>query len=384
MKATIWAWGILLGLSLPSLAGAAGTYSAEKVYTDQQSGAVYYNVERIDLEAREERVVVQMADGQWKKWDPSIRSMRVEKGQQHPLLVTNYADSIEGGMQYTYDPEDQEVVKGKVFRSSPDRKWGIHERLYFEPSAEGYMTQVHSYMLRNNQTGHMKEWLRTTYSTGAAWLSDNRIIYSRLDGKKSNQEEIVIFDPATSQLERIVFGNLRGVNPEKGYVVYTLNKPERPLYVLDLKKRISKPLKDWAAAEAYLPKMDNAKDATADLPTDFDLDALPEEKMTMKIQRDYEVKVDKASIRVPIVFEEKGYIRIPVKPLADACGWQLIKLEKLKKQNGAHRFNLVNGSRTIELNAENSVLEEGTLYVTPDQIKQLGYKSVHVSYNPER
>ncbi|MCU6339656.1 hypothetical protein KW823_24380, partial [Enterobacter quasiroggenkampii] len=146
------------------------------------------------LEAREERVVVQMADGQWKKWDPSIRSMRVEKGQQHPLLKTNYADNIEGGMQYTYDPEDQEVVKGKVFRSSPDRKWGIHERLYFEPTAEGYMTTVHSYILRNNQTGHTKEWLRTSYSTGAVWLSDNRIIYSRLDGEKSNQEEIVIFD----------------------------------------------------------------------------------------------------------------------------------------------------------------------------------------------
>lgn len=384
MKATIWAWGILLGLSLPSLAGAAGTYSAEKVYTDQESGAVYYNVERIDLEAREERVVVQMADGQWKKWDPSIRSMRVEKGQQNPLLVTNYTDSIEGGMQYTYDPEDQEVVKGKVFRSSPDRKWGIHERLYFEPTAEGYMTKVHSYMLRNNQTGHTKEWLRTNYSIGAAWLSDNRIIYSRLDGEKSNQEEIVIFDPATSQLERIVFGNLRGVDPEKGYVVYTLNKPDRPLYVLDLKKRTSKPLKDWTAAEAYLPKMEKAQDSTADLPTGFDLDALPEEKMTMKIQRDYEVKVDKASVRVPIVFEEKGYTRIPVKPLANACGWQLIKLEKLKKQNGAHRFKLVNGSRSMELNAENSVLEEGTLYVTPDQIKQLGYKSVHVTYNPER
>lgn len=379
LKATIWAWGILLGLSLPSLAGAAGTYSAEKIFTDPQSGAVYYNVERIDLETREKRVVVKMADGQWKKWNPNIRSMRVEEGQQLPVLDTNFADSVEGGMQYIYDPEDQEVVKGKLFRSSPDGKWGIHERLYFEPTGKGNTGKVHSYVLRNNQTGKTKEWLRTDYSIGATWLSDNRIIYSRLN-EKLNQEEIVIYDPAADKLDRVAFGNLRGVQPDKGYVVYTLNKPDRPLYLLDLKKRVSKPLKDWAAAEAYLPHSENAKDSTIDLPSDFDLDALPEEKMKMKTQCDYKVTIDGTTARVPFVFEEKQTAKIPVKPLAEVYGW---KLSKLDKKTAAFRFKLEHGSRSIELNPTNSVLEEGILYMTTEQIKQLGYRSVNVAYDPE-
>lgn len=75
----------------------------------------------------------------------------------------------------------------------------------------------------------------------------------------------------------------------------------------------SKPIKDWAEAETYLPEPAEARDATADLPEDFDLDAIPVEKLPVKVRAAYSVKLDDAEAGVPVAFEEQGQMRIPVK-----------------------------------------------------------------------
>lgn len=374
MKATLWAWGILLGLSLPTIAGAAGTYSAEEAFRDPNTGAIYYNVTRADDKRFDQRVVVKTTDGQWKQWDEKIHRMYTAPERNEPLLQTTYTDNVEGGMQYAFDPNDQEVVKGKWFESSPNGAWGLHERKYTASNRKGGIMPVYSYLLKNNKTGATKEWLQTNQYAHATWLYDNRIVYSHISDK-AKQEEILVYNPANGKTARVVLGNLKGIHPGTGLIVYSENKPERPLFLYNLKTGESKPLKDWAEAETYLPKAAEARDATADLPEDFDLDAIPVEKLPVKVRAAYTVALDDAKVGVPVVFEEQGQTRIPVKPLAESLGWSIAKLSAKAPD---YRYELTNGSKSVVLNSGNSLLQEGSLYITPEIIGKLGYKSVQV------
>ncbi|MBG9793783.1 hypothetical protein ABD76_15230 [Paenibacillus dendritiformis] len=374
MKATLWAWGILLGLSLPTIAGAAGNYSAEEAFRDPNTGAIYYNVTRTDDKGFDQRVVVKTTDGQWKQWDEKIRRIVTGAEQNEPLLDTTYQDSVLGGMQYAFDPNDQEVVKGKWFEPSPNGEWGLHQRRYTVTGEQGGRKAVYSYLLKNNKTGATKEWLRTNQYAQATWLHDNRIVYSHIS-EKAKQEEILVYNPANGKTERVVLGNLKGIHPESGLIVYSENKPERPLFLYDLSKGVSKPIKDWAEAETYLPKPAEARDATADLPEDFDLDAIPVEKLPVKVRAAYTVVLDEAKVGVPVAFEEQGQMRIPLKPLAESLGWGIAKLQAKAPD---YRFKVTNGSKSVVLNSGNSLLQEGALYITPEIIGKLGYKSVQV------
>lgn len=374
MKATLWAWGILLGLSLPTIAGAAGNYSAEEAFRDPNTGAIYYNVTRTDDKGFDQRVVVKTTDGQWKQWDEKIRRMYTATEQNEPLLDTTYQDSVEGGMQYAFDPNDQEVVKGKWFETSPNGEWGLHQRKYTVTGEQGGRKPVYSYLLKNNKTGATKEWLQTNQHAQATWLHDNRIVYSHIS-EKAKQEVIFVYNPANGKTERVVHGNLRGIHPDSGLIVYSENKPERPLFLYDLNKGVSKPIKDWAEAETYLPKPAEARDATADLPEDFDLDAIPVEKLPVKVRAAYTVVLDNAKVGVPVAFEEQGQMRIPLKQLAESLGWSIAKLPAKAPD---YRFKVTNGSKSVVLNSGNSLLQEGSLYMTPEIIGKLGYKSVQV------
>lgn len=374
MKATLWAWGILLGLSLPTIAGAAGNYSAEEAFRDPNTGAIYYNVTRTDDKGFDQRVVVKTTDGQWKQWDEKIRRMVTAAEQNEPLLDTTYQDSVEGGMQYAFDPNDQEVVKGKWFEPSPNGEWGLHQRKYTVIGEQGGRKPVYSYLLKNNKTGATKEWLQTNQYAQATWLHDNRIVYSHIS-EKAKQEVIFVYNPANGKTERVVHGNLKGIHPDSGLIVYSENKPERPLFLYDLNKGVSKPIKDWAEAETYLPKPAEARDATADLPQDFDLDAIPVEKLPVKVRAAYTVVLDDAKVGVPVAFEEQGQMRIPLKPLAESLGWSIAKLQAKAPD---YRFKVTNGSKSVVLNSGNSLLQEGSLYITPEMIGKLGYKSVQV------
>lgn len=374
MKATLWAWGILLGLSLPTIAGAAGNYSAEEAFRDPNTGAIYYNVTRTDDKGFDQRVVVKTTDGQWKQWDEKIRRMVTAAEQNEPLLDTTYQDSVEGGMQYAFDPNDQEVVKGKWFEPSPNGEWGLHQRKYTVIGEQGGRKPVYSYLLKNNKTGATKEWLQTNQYAQATWLHDNRIVYSHIS-EKAKQEVIFVYNPANGKTERVVHGNLKGIHPDSGLIVYSENKPERPLFLYDLNKGVSKPIKDWAEAETYLPKPAEARDATADLPEDFDLDAIPVEKLPVKVRAAYTVVLDDAKVGVPVAFEEQGQMRIPLKPLAESLGWSIAKLQAKAPD---YRFKVTNGSKSVVLNSGNSLLQEGSLYITPEMIGKLGYKSVQV------
>nr|WP_272595624.1 hypothetical protein [Paenibacillus apiarius] len=376
VKATLWTWGILLGLSLPTIAGAAGTYTAEEAYKDPHSGAIYYNITRDNYD---KRVVVRTSDGEWKKWDETIRSMQNDPDSKQLRLDTTYLDSYDIAMEYAFDPLDREVVKGRMFDLSPDGKWGLNERVYYTKNEQGSSQRNYGYLLKNNQTGETKEWLLTSYMTRATWVYDNRIVYSYMNDK-AKQEEILVFNPETDKTERIALGNFRGINPDKGYIIYTLNKPDRPLYLYNMKAKKSQRLKSWEEAETFLPKDEQRRDATSDLPQDFDLDAIPEESIPVKLRTDYIIQLDDREVRLPLVFSVQGQQLIPVKQLVDELGWKLTKLQSKELE---FRYTLANGSSSIEMNPSNTRLDGGTLYMTAEQIKQLGYKEVSIVHQPE-
>lgn len=379
VKSTLWAWGILLGLSLPSIAGAAGAYTAEEAYKDPRSGAIYYNLTRDGNDKYDRRVVVRTSDGEWKKWDEKIRSMQNDPDSKQLRLDTTYLDSYDMAMQYSYDPLDREVVKGRVFEPSPNGKWGLNERAYYTKDEQGISHKNYGYLLKNNQTGETKEWLRTSFMTGATWVYDNRIVYSYMNDK-AKQEEIIIYNPETDKAERIALGNFRGINPTEGYIIYTLNKPDRPLYLYNMKAKKSQRLKSWEEAETFLPKDEQRRDATSDLPQDFDLDAIPEESIPVKLRTDYVIQLDDREVRLPLVFSVQGQQLIPVKQLVDELGWKLTKLQSKELE---FRYTLANESSSIEMNPSNTRLDGGTLYMTAEQIKQLGYKEVSIVHQPE-
>ncbi|WP_374017285.1 hypothetical protein ABU162_24415 [Paenibacillus thiaminolyticus] len=82
---------------------------------------------------------------------------------------------------------------------------------------------------------------------------------------------------------------------------------------------------------------------------------------------------------MPVAFEEQGQMCIPVKALAESLGWSIAKLPAKAPD---YRYKLTNGSKSVVLNSGNSLLQEGALYITPEIIAKLGYKSVQIQEVP--
>ncbi|MNO45492.1 hypothetical protein D3C76_357580 [compost metagenome] len=370
---------VLLALTVPLTAHAAEKIQVYAAYQDDSKGTALYSVSQLNGERFDSAVIARQADGSYAQWQEPFRFF-VQDGSGQ-LRLSGYDDPEQS---YVYDVKKETIIRKTPYTASPDGKWGYLERsrYLFVPGIKpysGYIAKIRDYYLKNMETGAVSIYNSTERRFDAFWLNGHTLLENGyLEAAKQNV--IRTYNPATGERKELLKGSLYSWNLEQGLLLYAKNEPQRLPWVYDLKAGTSRLLAGESEMKALFPYSSSRPEQ--ELPQDMIVKDLPVVRIPVVQEYEFTVNVDGRSVGLPAAFAKEGITWVPVKPLAAALGWEL----QLQPQNSSYkaadyRYKVTSGSSSVSLTPLNSFITGGRLYLTREQLKQLGYSSIVLTPN---
>ncbi|OKP84383.1 hypothetical protein [Paenibacillus sp. P32E] len=370
---------VLIALTLPLTAHAADKVQVYETYQDEVKGIELYSVSQLNGDHFDSAVIARQADGSYAKWQEPFHSF-VQDGSGL-LRLSGYDDPEQS---YVYDVKKETIIRKTPYTVSPDGKWGYLERsrYLFVPGVKpysGHVAKIRDYYLKNMQTRAVSIYNSTERRFDAFWLNGHTLLENGyLETAKQNV--IRTYDPATGERKELLKGSLYNWNRAKGILLYVKNEPQRLPWIYDLKTGTSRLLDGNSEMKALFPY--TTPPLVSKLPQEIAVNELPVIQVPVLQENEYFVNVDGTSIGIPAAFAKEGVTWIPVKPLAAALGWSLLLQPQLTSYKAAsYQYELTNRNASLVLTPSNSFITGGRMYLTREQLKQLGYSSIVLTPN---
>ncbi|WP_379162164.1 hypothetical protein [Paenibacillus sp. sgz5001063] len=370
---------MLLALSLPLTAHAADKIQVYETYQDEAKGIELYSVSQLNGDHFDSAVIVRQADGSYAKWQEPFHSFIQDGSGQ--LRLSGYDDPEQS---YVYDVKKETIIRKTPYTVSPDGKWGYLERsrYLFVPGVKpysGHVAKIRDYYLKNMQTGAVTIYNSTERRFDAFWLNGHTLLENGyLEAVKQNV--IRTYDPGTGERKELLKGTLYNWNLAKDILLYVKNEPQRLPWVYDLKTGTSRLLNGNNEMKTLFPY--TSPPPVSKLPQEMTVNELPVVQVPVVQENEYFVNVNGTSVGVSAAFAKQGVTWLPVKPLATALGWDLrLQPQKSSYKAADYRYELTSSSASLALTPSNSFITGGRLYLTREQLKQLGYSSIVLTPN---
>ncbi|WP_239329520.1 hypothetical protein [Paenibacillus sp. ACRRX] len=347
-------------------------------YRNEIDGTLFYNVSLYDSEAASNLVIERAPDGTLMRWDDKIGGI-YDNGQVAPGIILNpkARNGMSPFVHLYYEVKDGTIHKGQAYADSPSGRWALTDHDFWRSTetadGSGY-SRIKSYWLKDKISGEVAEWYAAAWHTKAVWMPDNRLLVNRYSQSRK-QNEVSIYNPATSQWHYVLNGTLRGYSAADGKMLYVQNEPQRMEWVYDFQTQLSHLLTDEAERALFTDLKWEQLEQAPELDKDLDIAALPLKTVAITKDMEHVVHIGGSDIEVPFTFKRGGTLWIPVKPLADAMGWKVEAENVLASQ---YRYGIRTDTHRIELRPENSQVLDERLYMTRGQLMSLGYPGVTV------
>lgn len=370
---------MLLVFAAPFTAHAAEKIEVYDSYANKSSNVQLYSVSQVEGNQFINAVIARQPDGTYSKWPEAFQHFR--KYDSGNLKLTGMDDPEQA---YVYDTQSQSIMRKSEYAISPDGRWGYLERSRYgwqpgDVPGRGYTAKFNDQYLRNTATGKVSVYYSTQQYYNARWMNQHMLLENGYN-EAAKQNVISTYDPSTGTRQELLKGTLNNLNLSKGLLQYVKNEPKRLPWIYNLKDGSSRLVKDTRELEALFPAPPSSRPEVS-FPKDMALMDLPVTDMPITLTYEHNLNLDGKSVDVSTVFTKGGQEWIPVKPLAAALGWKIevMNLSATGDPSAAYIYKITNGSKDTILTPVNSFNSASRLYITPAQIKELGYKSIQVT-----
>jgi hypothetical protein len=367
---------ILLAFAAPLPAHAAEEIYYYDSYINKTSGVQLYSAGQVDGGKFINAVIARQPDGTYAKWQEPFHYFG-----NYGTDVLRLTGNDDPEQTYVYDTQSQSIVRKTAYDPSPDGLWGYAERSRYllmpsSPLGSGYMGKFHDYYLKNMKTGAVSVYYSAQRTYRALWMDQHTLLEYGYN-EAARQNVISTYDPSTGQRHELLKGTLYNWNFTNGMIQYVKNEPQRLSWVYNLKNGSSRLITDYSELETLFPASPSSR-PEATLPQGTVLKDLPVVEIPVILTYEYSVNLDGQSVDVSTVFSREGQDWIPLKPLAAAFGWSIESQDQSQTNDpsAGYRYQITNGSASVNLTPANSFNSGNRLYITQTQLKQLGYSSI--------
>lgn len=343
-------------------------------YVNPLNGSIYYNVSGEQGDEYWRGIVERTKEGKLLRWEDGVREIRGDERTAPILWIESEKRmNISTAWMSYLDVKNETVHEGINYNYSPDGAWSYVDQASYTPKH----SMVHSYWFKNTETGDVEERFSSSATIHIEWMSDSRLLMSRYS-EKAQQNEIVIYTPATNKFEFLMYGTLRGYSSSHHTMWYVNNEPSRQDKVYDFRTKRSRPISDPKERELFYSQTWKEYEKLPKLDAQLDVMNLPVKSIEIISDRLHKVQINGKNVEVPCVLKKDGTLWIPVMPLADALYWT-IQGKDLSASN--YRYGIKTDTHRVELTPSNSLIIDQHLFMTQGQLKSLGYDNVTITSN---
>jgi hypothetical protein len=330
-------------------------------WQDANSGYAIYNLSPLNDRVKDQIVLLHNpGTDDWVRLEASIRSLWPVDGENFPRAwVIEGEKAFNPYAHYHYDLLNNQLILGKQYQLSPNKKWGLQYNDYYASPG----IRIKSFLLKNMEQGSIDEWLTTGYSTWYYWLPDNTLMFCTYSTEEK-QNVIYRFDPAAESLAKVVSGSLYAYNEKHNQILFVKNEPQRKNRVLDLSTGLQVQTDNIAS---FYPASETAKVPLP--PEDLDLAGLKVLSPERVVQYEHEMQIGEESIPLPYVWQKGEQEFIPLRPLLQPLR---INININQLADGGKLYQVLYRGKKFNLARDEYINYQWQLFVTPEVLVKMG------------
>ncbi|MCQ6563611.1 hypothetical protein [Paenibacillus mendelii] len=344
----------------------SSSWSYSNAYQDPDTGITLVNVYNMGAN----RILMLDADGVWSKLPSHYNQMWYVTGLSRIAINPSYNIARMEFDTLYFDFERKAIVSGGLYMTSPGYAYGTRKEspYTFPPNS--------AMLIKNNHSGVIREMDVTRFDyRHLQWLQDGTFITYRFN-EEAKENEIVIGNPDTGTIQRLMLGTIRRVNAETNLLAYVKNEPERIWYVHDLTTGKERKLSSESEKSSLFPESIQADPKPPGKLTLPDVDQLPEYKPAFEYENEAVLKVNGQQYTLPYAFISGTSVFIPVRPLLSDLG---IELTTTKTQQTSS-YTLRRGNAALTLTSTEVRIYSDRLFITTDHLQKLGVSNPAVEW----
>jgi len=344
----------------------SSSWSYSNAYVDPSTGITLVNVYNMG----ENRILLRDADGVWSRLPSTYNQMWYVPGLSAAAINPSYNTSRNEFDTLYFNFERKAIISGSLYIESPTQAYGIRKEspYTFPPNS--------SMLFKNNKSGIIRELNVSRFDyRHLQWLKDDTFITYRFN-EAAKENEIVIGNPDTGLIKRLMLGTIRRINAERNLLAYVKNEPERIWYVHDLTTGRERPLTSASEKAALFPDSIQPEPVVSGKLSLPDVDSLPELKPALEYENEAILKVNEQQYALPYAFISGKSVFVPIRPLLSELG---IELTTTKTQQ-ATNYTLTRGSAAITLTSTEVRTYSDRLFINTDHLQELGVTNPSVEW----